>query len=386
MKDLSFYFQPLNPDLASNNPEVLGGQVQMHIHDFPELSKNGVAILAIPEYEGIDHEVDFGNYLDHIRFELYELFPKKYWSKKIYDLGTVLPGKTVEDTYHALSQIVEELVKNDIIPIIIGGTQDLTIAQFDGYKNLEQLVNLVNIDSMPDFGQEMRLNASNYLQYILQRKPNHLFNYSTIGIQHYLVNPNELDLMEKLYFDMYRLGEVNADITKAEPYIRNADLVSMDLLAIRNSDFPQEQFTTPNGFYAEQMCQLARYAGLSDKMSSFGIYNFVAYPGCDSNNKLVAQILWHVLDGINSRFNDYPKSSKSEYTKYRVLLSEFKDEIVFYKSPKSERWWIEIPYHPSKSSKFERHFMVPCSYDDYKTAQENEVPNLWWQTYQKIFV
>jgi hypothetical protein len=173
---------------------------------------------------------------------------------------------------------------------------------------------------------------------------------------------------------------------KAEPYIRNADLVSIDMLSIRNSDFPRSEFSSPNGFYAEQMCQLARYAGLSDKMSSIGLYNFIQLEQNSNNLQLFAQVIWHIIDGVNNRFDDFPKTSKTKYQKYRVVLSDFKDEIVFYKSPKSERWWIEVPYHPSQSSKTERHFMVPCSYDDFTTAQENEVPNLWWQTYQKIFV
>lgn len=386
MKDISFYFKPLEEDFWPAT-EDLGSQIIKHQHNFPALEKGGIALLFVPEYRNLNASIYSESLPDAIRNELYHLFPKKQWTKKIYDLGTLLPGNSVQDTFYALTQVIEELIKNDVLPIIIGGSQDLTLAQFDAYKNLEQLVNLVTIDSMPDFGEENQtVMPNNYLQHLLQRKPNHLFNFSTIGTQHYLVNPNEIDLLDKLYFDVLRLGEINADSTKAEPYIRNADLVSIDLLSIRNSDYSRSIFTSPNGFYAEQMCQLARYAGLSDKMTSIGLYNFFDLDQNTNNFQLLSQILWHIIDGVNNRFDDYPKTSKSKYQRYRVLMSDFKDEIVFYKSPRSERWWIEIPYHPSQSSKSERHFMVPCSYDDYKTAQENEVPNLWWQTYQKIFV
>lgn len=386
MKDISIYFKPVSDDFVESNAEIFGGRIVKNFGDFPEIQSGAVALIFVPEYRNLDFALEDYDLPNQIRHELYNLYPDLNWTKHIYDLGTLLPGNSVQDTFYALTQVIEELIKCDVLPVIIGGSQDLTLAQFDAYKNLEQLVNLVTIDSMPDFGSTEKLAPNNFLQHILQRKPNHLFNFSTIGTQYYLVNPKEIELLEKLYFDVCRLGKVNKDITLSEPIIRNADLLSIDLLSIRNSDFKRDVFTSPNGFYAEQMCQMARYAGLSDKLSSLGLYNFLDFSKGQSNLQLIAQILWHVIDGFNNRFNDYPITSKSTYQKYNVVLSEFKDEIVFYKSPKSERWWIEIPYHPSKSSKFERHFLVPCSYDDYKVALENEVPNLWWQTYQKIFI
>jgi hypothetical protein len=386
MKDLSIYFNPVETHFCNTHPENLSSSINKYVTTFPEIESGSIALMFVPEFRNLDHTLYLEDQPNQIREELYNLFPKKHWHTKIYDLGTILPGSTVKDTFYALEQVISELVKFGIIPIIIGGSQDLTLAQFDAYKNLEQLVNLVSIDSMPDFGEEDELAPNNYLQHILKRKPNHLFNFSILGTQLYLVNPHELELIQNLYFDVCRLGEIQADLSKSEPYIRNADLVSFDLLSIRQSDYPRDIFTSPNGFYAEEICQLARYAGLSDKLSSLGFYNFFELEQNQANFKLMAQIIWHAIDGINNRFNDYPKTTKSEYLKYRVVLSEFKDEIIFYKSPKSERWWIEVPYHPTKGSKYERHMMVPCSYDDYKTALEDEVPNLWWQTYQKIFI
>jgi elongation factor P hydroxylase len=351
------------------------------------LQAGDIALVFVPEFRNMNASFHFENYGNGIREELYRLYPKRNWNKKIVDLGEILPGQNTNDTFFALTSVVEELVKAEILPIIIGGSQDLTLAQFDAYKDLEQLVNIVSIDASPDFGlPEEPLMPNNYLQYILQRKPNHLFNYSTVGTQMYLVNPNEIDLMDKLYFDICRLGEFNKDFTIAEPLIRNADLVSIDLLATRNSDYPREQFSSPNGFYAEQMCQIARYCGFSDKMTSIGLYNIWNPDNNEGNNQLAAQIIWHIIDGVNSRVGDFPKGLKKDYQKYRVALTQFKDEIVFYKSSKSDRWWIEVPYHTHEKSRYERHYMVPCNYDDYKTALEDEVPDLWWKTYQKIFI
>jgi arginase family enzyme len=387
MKDISIYFEPTDFEFFDGSEKRIGSSIETYRNDFPDLTPNSLALVFVPEYRNMNGALFSLDLPDRIRETFYSLFPKKQWTKKIFDLGTLLPGQETQDTFFALQQVVEELIKNEVFPVIIGGSQDLTLAQFDAYKNLEQLVNLVSIDSMPDFGEtDETILPNNYLQHLLHRKPNHLFNYSVIGLQHYLVNPNEVDLIDKLFFDIMRLGEVNAKIENAEPIIRNADLLSLDFLAIRNSDFQRTEFCSPNGLYAEQVCQLARYAGLSDKLTSMGIYNFFDLDQNESNFQLLAQVIWHFIDGANNKFDDFPKANKATYQKFRVLIADMKEEITFYKSPKSERWWIEIPYHINPSSKYERHVLVPCSYADYLVAQEDEVPNLWWKTYQKILV
>lgn len=386
MNDISIYFNPVEKP-SDNNQDCLGNILNTYTSSFPELKKGDIALVFVPEYRNMNATFHYESMHMGIREQLHKLFPKRNWKQNLIDLGDILPGSNTNDTLFALSSVVEELVKAEIIPVIIGGSQDLSLAQFDAYKNLEQLVNLVSVDAFPDFGMpDEELLPNNYLQHILQRKPNHLFNFSTIGTQMYLVNPNEVDLIEKLFFDVCRLGDFNKDFKIAEPFIRNADLISIDMLSIRNSDYPRESFSSPNGFYAEQMCQIARYCGFSDKMTSIGLYNVWNPESFEVNDQLAAQIIWHIVDGINSRVGDFPVGSKKDYQKYRVALTQFKDEIVFYKSLKSDRWWIEVPYHPNEKSKYERHYMVPCNYEDYKTALEDEVPDLWWKTYQKIFI
>ena len=53
-----------------------------------------------------------------------------------------------------LKLVVSELVKLNIIPIIIGGGQDLTYAQYLAYENLEQKVDLVVVDSKFDLDED----------------------------------------------------------------------------------------------------------------------------------------------------------------------------------------------------------------------------------------
>jgi arginase family enzyme len=322
---------------------------------------------------------------NHVRKYLYRLNDFNSQTK-IIDLGNFKIGDTVNDTYFALSSILENLIKNNVIPIIIGGSQDLTYANFLAYKNLEQTINLVSIDSKFDLGQaDEEINSTNFLTKIILHQPNYLFNYSNLGYQSYFIDKEEVDLMSKLYFDTYRLGHVQKDMEEVEPIVRNADIISFDISSIRQAEAPGNKNASPNGFYGEQGCQISRYAGLSDKLTSIGFYE--VNPEMDFNGQTahsVAQMIWYFIDGFNNRKNDFPIGSRKTYLKYMVNMQDGKNEVVFYKSDKSERWWMDVPYPSHEKIKYERHLLVPCSYNDYQTACNNEVPNRWWQTFQKL--
>jgi formiminoglutamase len=384
MKDISIYFKPIDFEWSPIEGTI-GAEIKIHKEDnFPELEKKGIALLYVPEYRHGKKTAQ--NYSEtKYREYFYNLYVGDNWINPLYDLGTILPGERIEDTYFALEQVTTELIKKQILPIVIGGSQDLTFAIYKGYSQLEQMVNICSIDKKLDLGDpETEINKDGYLSHLMMHRPCYLFNHANIGCQAPYVNKNELDLFDKLYFDICRLGEFNSDFKKAEPHLRNADILTLDLESIRSSDFKGKHYDSPNGFYADQICQISKYAGVSDKLTSFGIFNLYNEGLENSSYNLVAQIIWYFLDGVAMRKGDFPIGSKKDYTKFLVHIDDFKDELVFYKSNKSERWWMEVPYPPQDSSKYERHHLVPCDFNDYEMAMKNEIPNLWWKTYQKL--
>ena len=191
--------------------------------------------------------------------------------------------------------------------------------------------------------------------------------------------------MKNLYFDIYRLGKIRNNLEDAEPLTRNADMITVDISSIRQSDAPASGNASPNGFYGEEICQIMRYAGLSDKLSSIGFYEL--NPELDINNQtahLVAQMIWYFIDGYYNRKHDHPYKDKDEYIKYTVSIKNHKDQLIFYKSKKSERWWMDVPVKTNYKSIYERHHLVPCSYNDYEVACKDDIPDRWWQAYQKL--
>ncbi|MBX7093325.1 MAG: formimidoylglutamase [Flavobacteriales bacterium] len=390
MKDISIFFEPgfIPESIPEENllNDTLAKSVDYHnASGFPSLEGIEIAIIGVHEERLAYNNQGCASGADQVRKYLYALALSGY-QPKIADLGNIKAGATIEDTWYALSQSLAFLIRRNIFPIIIGGSQDLTYANYLAYEKLEQTVNMVTIDSRLDLGAiEEEISSRTYLGKIILHQPNYLFNYCNIALQTHFSDAKTLDLMDKLYFDNFRLGEIRKDITQTEPLIRNADVLSFDIGALRFSEAPGNGNASPNGLFGEEACQMCRYAGMSDKLTSAGFYEL--NPKLDSRGQtshLVAQMIWYLMDGYYNRKKDYPIGDKALFTKYRVAGVNTDHEIIFYKSNRSDRWWMDVPYPPDKRLKFERHHMVPCSYADYQTASEGEMPDLWWKTYQKL--
>ena len=173
------------------------------------------------------------------------------------------------------------------------------------------------------------LSSKSYLSKIIMEVPSNLFNYSNIGYQTYFNSQDEINLIQGLNFDAYRLGEVAKNLEIVEPVFRDADIVSIDIGAVRQSDAPANNNLSPNGFYGEEICAISRYAGISDKVSSFGIYEYNSkYDSNYQTAHLIAQMIWYFIEGVNCRAKDYPYCTKEDYQKFTVLL-ENDDPINF---------------------------------------------------------
>ena len=369
-------------EIESRDKHSLGSQIRIHTKNagIPDLKNIEIALVGVKENRlDQDYEGDFLNF-NNVRRTFYGLFPGN-WNLKIADLGDIQKGETVEDTYFALQTLVSALIKKRIIPIIIGGSQDLIYAQYRAYDRVEQMVNLVNIDSRFDLGDaEAPISNKSYVGKIVVNKPYNLFNYSSVGYQTYFNSQEEIKLMERLFFDAYRLGEVSNNISLVEPVMRNANLVGLDLGSITAAAIGGTNRLSPNGFDGKEICALSRYAGISDKVSSFGIYEYTSnYP--KAGNMLIAQMIWYFIEGVNYRTNENTISSKKEFIKYQVPID---DEVLgFFKSPISGRWWIEIPFISNSNTKLKRHTLLPCSYEDYLEACNQVIPERWYKTKRK---
>ena len=361
---------------------ILGNKIQIHTskHGLPDLDTTRIVIIGIPENRNsIDYLGDELN-LNEIRKSFYNLYPGN-WSTEIADLGNLILGENVEQTYGRIISMLSILFEKNIIPIIIGGSHDLLYANYRAYDSFKSSVNIVNIDSNFDIGDSAKpINNLSYLGKIILDEPHNLFNYSNLGYQTYHNSQEEIDLMENLYFESYRLGEVCSNIRLSEPVMRDADIVSVDLKSVRASELSSRQKFSPNGFDGKEICALSRYAGISNKVSSFGIYEYKSSNEDEITEMLISQIIWYFIEGINCRIKDSDFQNDEDYNKFTVIVDEY--ELVFYQNKITSRWWIEI-IGDGSNNKLKQNTLLPCTLDDYEVAKNGMIPERWFKAIKK---
>lgn len=384
------YFEPLSLEnleyfQEESNAHCIGSIIKIHTeNNFPELSSVKIAIIGVPEERNAYDNIGCSKAPNEIRKQFYRLF-KLDEMPEIADLGNFIIGKTIQDTYRALGDVIAYLIENKIVVVILGGSQDISFANYLAYEKLKEVINITSIDSTLNMGNKISIDSSNaFFHKIVLRQPNYLFNYSNIGYQSYFVNPDDVLLLDKLRFDAYRLGIVQENLLECEPVLRDSNMVNIDMSVLKFSDSPGCRQSSPNGLNGREICALCKFSGASDKLTSFGIYEY--NPLCDiaeQSAKLIAEMLWYFIDGFNLRKNDRPDLMKDNYIKYEVGLQNQVYKIYFYQSKISNLWWMEVPC-ADKKAKYERNYLIPCSRKDYETACKDELPERWLTTYRKL--
>ncbi len=381
--------KPVDDHLIVHNelmsPLILGNKISIHSekNGIPDMDSVKICLIGIPEQRNsVDYLGDQLN-LNEIRKSFYHLYPGN-WSSKICDIGDLKLGENAEETYGRLISLLTILFKKNIIPVIIGGSHDLIYAIYRAYDSFQNTVNIVNIDSNFDVGDSTKpINNLSYFGKIILDEPHNLFNYSNIGYQTYHNPQEEIDLMESLYFESYRLGEVSSKIKMVEPIMRDADIVSIDMKSIKASELGSRQKFSPNGFDGREICGISRYAGISNKVSSFGIFEYKSSSEDEITEILISQIIWYFIEGFNYRVQDSDFENEDDYNKFSVIVDKY--ELTFFKNKLTSRWWIEI-LGEGINTKLMHKSLLPCTGDDYEDAKNGKIPDRWIKAIKKNII
>ena len=385
MIELNAYFESLNSEVYASKDSweitQVGRLIDFHSEgSFPELKFAEIAIFNVPEYEG-SKNISISNYCK-IRASFYQLHQDEI--PRVVDLGTLKLMPTRKESFNLIQDVCAALLHDGIIPIIIGGGHDVSYAVYKAYASLEKYITLTSVDKSFDIGMEKdNLASYSHLGKMISHKPSHLFHYVNLGYQSYFVSNLATDMLLSMNFDVFRLGDLKANIHELEPIMRNTDFLSFDISAIQFAHAQANVFSSPNGLNGEEACKIMRYAGLSDKLTSVGLFEYNQQ--LDENNQtaqLMAQMLWYFIDGYNLRRQELNPNLKN-CIKYTVAFEDGKNEIVFYKSQISGRWWMGVPFKKEGEKQVQNYF-VACSYHDYEVANQGEVPERWLKTYNKF--
>jgi arginase family enzyme len=374
MHDLHDFLEPINIYQFNGDNGFNDGQLAKHItsyeNEIPDITDADIVLLGINEYRGEKG----GNGNDHgpdaIRRQLYQLH---YWHKdvSIVDLGNIRTGASLADSYAAVKTVLAELFREKKTVVLLGGSHDITLAQYFAYKEVDRQVEATCIDADIDLKGESPVRSENFLMEMLTGEPNMVKHYNHIGFQSYFVHPRMLETMDKLRFDCFRVGIARENMEEMEPVLRNSHLVSFDINAIKYGDSPASRLS-PNGFTGEEACMLSRYAGLSSNVNSFGIFGYQPqFDKDDLSAKQIAHMLWYFVDGKSRSKQEAAIEDRNNFNEFHSGFTEV--ETVFLQSKKTGRWWMQLP-----NKRF-----IACSYADYLAASQNEIPERWLRAQER---
>ena len=374
MQELQDFLTPISFSEINEDEGYVDGQLGAHIitqqdEDF-DIALADIIIVGVKETRGNGSTEKENNAADVIRKQLYRLH---YWHTdiKVADVGNIEIGASITDSYAAIKTVLQELYILNKTVMIIGGSHDVTLAQYNAYKQIKKIVEATCVDAEINLKGQSHVPAENFLMELFTGEPNILKHYNHIGFQSYFVHPRMLQTIDKLRFDCYRLGNVQQEIEEMEPVFRNTDMVSFDISAVKYSDAPSNK-NCPNGLTGVEACTLTRFAGMSDKVTSFGLYGYI--PKDDVNEitaRQIAQMLWYFIDGKHKMAQESALEKRQHFNEFHVVFAEV--DTLFLQSKITGRWWMQMP---------DASFLA-CSHKDYLTAAKNELPERWLRVQER---
>jgi arginase family enzyme len=136
MYDLNEFLEKINVASLNDDNGYSDGQFANHIsayeNEMPDLNEIDIVIAGINDQRG-GGIIAPGKAAAAIRKELYQL---NYWHTdvKIADIGNIKTGASLKDTYAAVKTILAELQRLNKTVVLIGGSHDITLAQYFAFK------------------------------------------------------------------------------------------------------------------------------------------------------------------------------------------------------------------------------------------------------------
>ncbi len=361
------FLDPVDLPQVLEDGELKEGQIGKSIDifqdAFPDLTHADIVIASCDELRGDGQLGSASAETDAVRKELYSLY---YWHKqiKLADIGKVKTGMHISDTYAAIKTVAKEVIQQNKIFLLIGGSHDLVLAVYEAYREMNKVIEVTGIDAYIDLSLDNPVRSKNFLMELLTGDPNFIRHYNHIGFQSYYIHPHMLETMDKLRFDCYRLGKVKEHIEEMEPSFRSSDMVMFDVAALGAATFWDG--SSPNGFNGEEACTLMRYAGMSDRLKALGIYGYDKKRDPQLNlAKQIAQMIWYYIDGVQYGRSEANLNEQDMFIECHLEFAAI--ETTFLKSRKTGRWWMKMP-----DGKY-----VPCAESDFNAAGNNELPERW---------
>jgi hypothetical protein len=296
---------------------------------------------------------------------------------KILDLGNIISGSVFNDTCERLKAIFSILLNHEIKVFVLGNSAVYHRTISNSFISNNIPINQVWIDSCITWEHFVIDPLSADFSDTLRNAP---INFINIGYQNYFVEKEIVDFINDSNFESYRLGTVRSKIQDFEPVLRDANMVDISLNALKFSDAPGARKASPNGLSGDEICQLSFFAGYSHRLKVLAIFDLqVANDNRDITSLLAAQVIWYALEGMAVKVFEDPELTPDIFSKFHIHIDIANQNLAFYKSNLTQRWWMEIELAEKKRS-----VLFSCSEKDYELACRQEIPDRWWRLFNRL--
>lgn len=266
--DPSLFFSRNDP----NDPR-LGDIVKYAPDDYQNAE---IVIIGCPQDEGVRRNHGrTGAALapEAIRRQFYRLTPFNF-HKRVFDLGDVIIGPTLEETHNAHAAVVAQVLRDGKRCIVLGGGNDISYP--DG-KAMAEVFGpewwlAINVDSHLDVRIAPEANSGTPYRQLLDEghlKPEYFFE---VGFQTHFCSPVYYDYIRSIGVNRISLellrsrSEADIELKEAikQKFIRHSESLNtffgFDLDVVRSADAPGTSAPSPLGLRAGEFIQLVKYA------------------------------------------------------------------------------------------------------------------------------
>lgn len=274
-----------------------------------------IVIVGCPQDDGVrrnNGRVGAADAPDMIRRQFYKLTPFSI-RKKIFDIGNVMIGLTLEETHDTHTAVVQRLLRDGKRVIVLGGGNDISypdgVAMAEVYGSEWWIA--VNIDAHLDVRLAEKRNSGTPYRQLLDE--GHLMPkyFYEVGYQTHFASPIYYEYIRDLGVNRISLellrSREEADLELREnireKFIGQSSSLNtffgFDMDAVRSADAPGTSAPSPLGLRAGEFIQLVKYAAslANTKIIEFSEVN----PKFDIDNrtaKLVAIGMHRFCSGV----------------------------------------------------------------------------------------
>ncbi len=254
---------------------------------------------------------------DEIRRAFYKLTPTKSAALpdaefRVFDAGNVKRHLKLEEALTRLEGMVSYLLRYGYLPIVLGGSNDISYADFRACESVRGRCGAINIDSHLDVRDYSKgINSGTSYRMLIEEKVLKGADFAEYGTQEFANSREHLSYVRFSGGQICTLAQIrsqknpDAFMQAYKSSRREADsaYVSFDIDSVRSSDAPGVSAPTPSGLTAEEVLECAYLTGTETKTAMIDVCEVNPKFDVDGRtSKLAAMIVANFLAGLSNRY------------------------------------------------------------------------------------